>query len=91
MTFQENKVNEFLALFDAYKEAIRNQPGCTHLELWQDLHQSNSYSTYSHWETEDDLNNYRTSETFGKVWPATKELFRDKPVAYSFESKLEIK
>lgn len=90
MTFQEDKVSEFLAIFDQYKEAIRKQPGCTHLELWKDLHQPNSYSTYSHWESESDLNNYRHSETFGKVWPATKLLFSEKPVAYSHQQTLKI-
>jgi quinol monooxygenase YgiN len=90
MTFHENKVDDFLEIFNHYNEAIRNQPGCTHLELWQDVHQPNSYSTYSHWDSEADLNNYRNSETFGKVWPATKALFSEKPLAYSFKSKKKI-
>ncbi len=90
MTFQENKVKDFLVLFKEYKEAIRNQPGCTYLELWKDIHQLNSYSTFSHWESEEDLNNYRHSETFGKVWPATKALFSEKPIAYSHKQVVKL-
>ncbi len=90
MTFQQDRIDDFLMLFNEYKEAIRNQPGCTHLELWKDINQPNSYSTYSNWETEEDLNNYRHSETFGKVWPATKALFSDKTVAYSHEQVVKL-
>jgi len=84
MTFDPEKVNDFLSLFNNYKVQIRNQAGCTHLELLQDYKKENVYSTYSHWKNEEDLNNYRNSETFGKVWPATKSLFIDKPVAHSY-------
>ena len=44
--------------------------------------------TYSHWEDEESLNNYRISETFKEVWPQTKALFAAKPQAFSLE-KLE--
>ncbi|MBK6263896.1 antibiotic biosynthesis monooxygenase [Marivirga sp. S37H4] len=91
MTFKEDKIQDFLELFNEYKEAIRNQPGCTHLELLKDIHHPNSYSTYSHWQSEEELNNYRHSETFGKVWPATKALFSEKPVAHSFEQSVILK
>ena len=85
MTFKADKINQFLEIFDANKEAIRNQPGCHHLELWQDKDHSNIFTTYSYWESENDLNNYRHSETFGKVWPATKALFDQKPIALTQE------
>ena len=84
MTFVSEKTDEFLEIFNKYKRQIRMQPGCQHLELLQDHHQKNVYTTYSHWNTEDDLNNYRYSETFGLVWPATKALFYEKPVAQSY-------
>ena len=90
MTFQEEKVEEFLELFDTYKSAIRHQPGCLHLELLVDHHQSNVFSTYSHWNNENSLNAYRDSDTFGKVWPATKKLFADKPTAHSYQLKMTI-
>lgn len=83
MTFQADKVDEFIKIFEKSKEAIRNQAGCKHLELWQDKDQPHIFSTYSLWESEDNLNQYRHSDIFGQVWPATKALFAEKPVASS--------
>ena len=83
MTFQEDRCNEFLAIFETHRRAIRNQPGCTHLDLLRDVKNTNIFFTYSHWESEDHLNAYRDSETFGVVWPKTKALFSDRPEAWS--------
>lgn len=83
MTFQEEKVNDFLTLFDMNKEKIRNFPGCHHLELWQDENQKNIFTTYSFWESEKSLNQYRDSELFKSIWTTTKTLFGDKPFAFS--------
>ncbi|SMG38390.1 Quinol monooxygenase YgiN [Marivirga sericea] len=90
MTFQENKTASFIKIFEENKEAIRHQPGCLHLELWQDKNQPHIFSTYSLWKSEDDLNQYRHSETFGKVWPATKALFAAKPIASSHIQRFTI-
>ncbi|WNB17203.1 putative quinol monooxygenase [Marivirga arenosa] len=81
MTFKEGKVDDFLEIFNKYKSAIRNQKGCNHLELWRDKDNTNTFSTYSIWDSEEYLNNYRGSEIFGLVWPATKALFSEKPQA----------
>lgn len=90
MTFQEDKTEEFLNIFEENKRAIRNQTGCLHLELWQDKDQPNVFSTYSLWENETDLNEYRNSGTFGKVWPATKRLFSEKPIASSHIQRFKL-
>ena len=42
--------------------------------------------TYSHWNGPEDLENYRTSETFGKIWPTIKPWFAEKPEAWSVET-----
>ena len=85
MTFQEDRCNDFLAIFTTYRDAIRNQPGCTHLDLLRDVRNSNVFFTYSHWDSEEQLNAYRDSETFGVVWPKTKALFADRPEAWSVQ------
>jgi heme-degrading monooxygenase HmoA len=90
MTFQEDKTGEFMEIFKASKHLIRHFEGCTHLELLQDVHKSNIYYTYSYWQSEDNLNVYRNSELFEKVWSATKALFADKPVAYSLNRLMEV-
>lgn len=83
MTFSPNLVADFLALFQATATRIRQQPGCRHLELWQDANNPAIYCTYSHWDDAAALNDYRKSALFGEVWPATKRLFIAPPVVFS--------
>ena len=90
MTFDESKVNDFLEIFEASKLKIRNFDGCHHLELLKDYNEDNIFSTYSHWENQEALNNYRKSELFGKVWKATKVLFTKKAVAFSSMKYIEV-
>lgn len=90
MTFIEEKVGEFLVNFEQNKEKIRIFPGCQHLELWQDENQQNIFTTYSHWESEDALNQYRDSELFKSVWAVTKPLFAGKPFAFSSKKIVEL-
>lgn len=83
LTFIPERVPAFLELFHATKARIRQQPGCRHLELWQDADNPTVYCTHSHWATAADLEAYRHSELFGEVWPATKRLFAAPPLAFS--------
>lgn len=90
MTFHPEKVNEFLSVFDQSKEMIRNMEGCRHLELLSDIKHPHIFFTYSFWESESDLNNYRDSSVFKNVWTKTKVLFSEKAEAWSVESKIRI-
>jgi quinol monooxygenase YgiN len=83
MTFREDAVGDFLDNFNTHKEKIRNFPGCRHLELWQDADFKNIFMTYSFWDSEETLEQYRDSELFKSVWTYTKTLFADKPTAFS--------
>ena len=83
MTFKEDKIDDFLKNFEENKHKIRGFRGCSHLELLQDAHKQHIFCTYSHWESEEYLENYRNSELFKRVWENTKILFADKPIAFS--------
>jgi hypothetical protein len=83
MEFRPEALAEFHAIFDQSKQAIRNFPGCHHLELHQDPKNPQVRYTYSHWESENALNAYRDSELFASVWPRTKALFAARPQAFS--------
>jgi quinol monooxygenase YgiN len=85
MTFHPENVPAFLEIFKASKEKIAAFPGCRSVELLQDYHLPNIYSTYSHWDSDDALNNYRNSELFGNVWKPTKALFLEPAQAFSFK------
>ena len=90
MTFQEDKIEDFLEIFNRSKRLIRGFEGCRHLELLRDKNAHNVLLTHSHWLSEEHLNTYRDSELFKTTWVATKALFLDKPVAYSSESLEEV-
>jgi quinol monooxygenase YgiN len=85
MTFDPSRVAEFIAIFKESENQIRQQPGCRHLELWQDADNPSIFCTFSHWATLADLQAYRRSALFGQVWPATKRLFAAPPYAFSSE------
>jgi quinol monooxygenase YgiN len=90
MTFQPEKVAGFLEIFNNTKDKIRGFKGCHHLELWQDHCQENIFTTYSFWDDEAALNQYRESELFKEVWGQTKVLFSEKPRAYSQKKFQEV-
>lgn len=83
MTFEPAQVPVFKKLFDETKAQIRQQPGCRHLELWQDATEPHIFCTHSHWDNQAALDAYRRSALFGQVWPATKRLFAAPPLAFS--------
>ncbi|WP_210490314.1 putative quinol monooxygenase [Rufibacter aurantiacus] len=85
MTFVEEKVPVFLEIFKASREKIGSFPGCRSVELLQDYHLPHVYSTYSLWDSDEALNNYRKSELFGSVWKPTKALFSEPAQAFSFK------
>ena len=85
MSFDNALIHEFLGLFESYKTRIRNFEGCTFLELYQDKDNPNIFFTYSCWNSEEDLENYRQSDLFENVWSQTKKLFNDKPLAWSVD------
>lgn len=88
MSFYPEKTDAFLENFHKNKISIRNFPGNTFLELYRDKNNKSVFFTYSIWESEEDLENYRKSELFNEVWRFTKALFNDKPQAWSVD-KLE--
>lgn len=88
LSFFEKHIDEFLADFELNKLKIRHFEGCQFLELYRDKNDANVFFTYSYWNTEADLNNYRNSELFKGIWSKTKVFFNAKPEAWSV-NKLE--
>lgn len=85
LSFAEENIDVFKANFETVKHKIRTFEGCQLLELYQDKHNSNIFFTYSYWNTEEDLEQYRNSELFKGVWAKTKPLFNAKPEAWSVD------
>ena len=85
LSFHQDKIPAFLENFELVKNQIRNFPGNRLLELYQDKTNTSIFFTYSYWDSEEDLENYRKSELFTEVWDFTKQLFNDKPGAWSVD------
>jgi autoinducer 2-degrading protein len=83
MSFEPEKVTDFLLLFNEVKNKIANSEGCEGLTLLRDSAEPNVLFTYSYWNNEASLNKYRFSPLFNDTWARTKALFNDKPMAWS--------
>ena len=83
MTFEPSETEAFQEIFERNKEKIRGFEGCNFLELYRDKNRDNIFFTYSYWENEDALDNYRHSDLFTEVWSETKKMFSGKPEAWS--------
>ena len=90
LSFHQENIPAFLENFELMKEKIRNAPGNRFLELYQDKDNKCIFFTYSYWETEEDLENYRKSELFYDVWSFTKKLFNDKTEAWSVDKLVSL-
>lgn len=86
MGFYKQNVEVFLENFNNTKTNIRTFEGCTFLQLYRDKKDPSIFFTYSHWESEEALENYRKSELFKTVWSKVKPLFSIRPEAWSVDA-----
>lgn len=85
LSIQEERLKDFITVFDKNKHKIVGFEGCMSLELLKDVH-LNTVFTYSKWKNEDAIESYRHSELFRTVWSTVKPMFSDKPEAWSTTS-----
>lgn len=91
LTIHPDKIDEFKSIYEAHMKLIKGMPGCEKLEFLQEKGQySNVVMTYSYWNSEHDLEAYRNSELFLKIWKTVKPLFCAKPEAWSMEREFEL-
>jgi quinol monooxygenase YgiN len=88
MTFQADKVSEFVAVFDEKSAEIRNFEGCHQLLLLRAA-DAPIFFTYSYWENEAALALYRQSDLFRTTWAKTKVLFAAPPEAWTLHIERE--
>ncbi|MFT5970851.1 MAG: heme-degrading monooxygenase HmoA [Flavobacteriales bacterium] len=87
LTFATENIPTFLEVFEQTKSRIRGFEGCERLELLSDRNNPEIYFTYSWWDKEESLANYRSSEFFQGVWAKTKPLFAAQAEAWSVDQK----
>ena len=81
--FEPTKVSVFIDFFDQIKHIVNGFDGCYGMQLLQDKNNPGIVMTYSHWENENALENYRKSDAFGEIWPTIKPWFIEKPEAWT--------
>lgn len=84
MSFIPDRIPDFMGVFEASKEKIRNFPGCLALNLIVDSQDPSVMYTSSIWRAIEDLENYRNSELFIETWRKTKIHFKEKAQASTF-------
>lgn len=87
MTFRAGEVDRFRGLFEGWRVKIIAFHGCLELQLLQDADDPRVFFTRSIWRDAADLETYRTSKTFGEVWPVVKALFEEAPQAWTLEER----
>ena len=83
MTFREDSSETFKNFTSTIKDTIKSFDGCSHLDIYRDINNPNIFFSYSYWDSEIHLNEYRNSDFFKKTWAKTKQWFDDKPEAWS--------
>lgn len=78
LQFHKEKLDDFLFIFNQTKRKISAFEGCMGMQLVQDLSNPSVFFTYSRWESEEALSNYRQSDVFKIIWKSIKPWF-EKP------------
>lgn len=85
MTFQPDRVDDFLGIFHEIQGTIAAFDGCEKVSLLRANDKENVFFTYSIWRSPDDLEAYRNSTFFKETWNRTKINFAEKAEAWSVE------
>lgn len=86
MTFQNENIGEFIKIFEESKILIQSFEGCLRLELLKDQSNDFTFFTISHWNSEEELEQYRSSYLFKSTWSKVKPLFSEKAQAWTLAS-----
>lgn len=91
LSIDPEKLDEFFAYFEQIKDRVRYFEGNNFLEIYQDRNKPSTVFTYSIWDSEEYLENYRKSEVFQEIWKVFKTYFNGKPEAWSTDVLYSLK
>lgn len=83
LSFNPEFTEQFIDIFKQSQGKILSHQGCYHVELLQCTLNPNVFYTRSAWKSENDLNNYRSSELFKSTWSKIKPHFSAPAIAHS--------
>lgn len=85
LTFKQERIADFLQIYEGHREDIKSSDGFSSIELFKEKSNPRVLFTYSIWEDEAALENYRASAYFRDIWSRPKILFSAKAEAWSLE------
>ncbi|MGV6862691.1 MAG: putative quinol monooxygenase [Putridiphycobacter sp.] len=85
MTFKSEHIQDFESYFLSIQSKVAGQPGCHGVKLLKEQNGTGVFFTYSTWDSVEDLNAYRHTETFGQIWPTVKSWFAAKAEAWTVD------
>lgn len=86
LSFDAEYIEPFKKIFAETKDGIRAFNGCIEVFAYQQSNNPAVFFTISKWNSEADLDNYRNSEFFTKLWTMTKQGFNAKPEAWTLKN-----
>ncbi len=89
LTIEPLKLERFCEEFDNVKNQIAASEGCLYNELLKENSGSGVVFTYSHWNSQEDLDKYRSSELFKTTWSKVKPLFVAKAEAWTLNKHVD--
>jgi len=81
--FHPDKVQDFLDCFEDVKHKVNQFEGCRGMKLMRSETEVGLFFTYSQWDSESALENYRNSDTFKGLWSKIKPFFKEKSGAWT--------
>lgn len=81
LTFVPSFIDDFYRIYREKEPRIGTWPGCCGVKLLQDKDNPAVYYTWSLWESEQQLNDYRHSAFFQETWAVVKKHFAAAPEA----------
>ena len=86
LSIKKNHINDFAAFAEKIKTTIQGFDGCNELKILQNNYNPEIFMTYSIWDNEAALNEYRKSDFFRNIWPKAKLWFSAKPKAETYST-----
>ncbi len=87
MFFRPHALEQLMPLIHRQLRNVMSHPGCLAVKLFRDTSDPDHLCTFSIWEDQEALDDYRQSDHFIEVWSTLKSHFAKPPQAYSFKDR----
>ncbi len=85
LEFQEAFIQDFKFVYEKHLVYMKSLPSCQSLDFYNERGNPHIFFTISVWESEEALDNYRSSEYFRDIWGRIKPWFQAKPQAWTLD------